>query len=78
MKNELNMNELGNVAGGTVYDDLSAEEILEEARKLAIWWKEQGRPLEAALDTLSRYMFIPGKVTRAEVDQIIKEVYGVA
>ena len=80
MKNTgiIDIDELGNVSGGTVYDDLSVEEILEATRNNALWWKEQGRSLTDALELLSRYMYIPGKVERETIDQIIREVYGAA
>lgn len=43
-----------------------------------MWWVEQGRRLEDALELLSRLMYTPGVVARDEVDQVIREVYGAA
>ena len=71
----INPEDLENVSGGSIYTDLSAEEILAATRENAIWWKEQGRSKEQALDLLSRYMYTPGKVEREAVDRIIIEVY---
>ena len=80
MKNTRNITiaELNNVSGGMVLDDRSPEEILEETRRVALWWVEQGRRLEDALDLLSRLMYTPGVVERDVIDQVIREVYGAA
>ena len=72
---ELNQEQLEQIAGGTVYDNESKEVILAEARRLAVDWKNRGVSLAYALEMLPRYFFIRGKTTKEEIAQIVKEVY---
>lgn len=76
--NELDFDKLDIVAGGVMfYDDLPVEEIKEIARHYIQEWKDQGRPLEDALELLTRYYSVPGKVEREEITEIVKEVFGI-
>ena len=72
--NKIPVDCLDSVAGGHL-SDYTAEELLEEARQTAVYWKHNGRTLEHALDLLSRLFFEPGKTTREEIERIIMEVY---
>jgi uncharacterized protein Yka (UPF0111/DUF47 family) len=77
--NEIDFDNLDKVAGGVMlYDDLSPEEIKETARRYIQEWKDQGRSLEDALELLTRYFCVPGKVERDEIAVIVREVFGVA
>ena len=77
--NEIDFDKLDSVAGGVMlYDDLSPEEIKETARHYIQEWKDQGRSLADALELLTRYFCVPGKVEREEIAEIVREVFGVA
>ena len=66
---------LDEVVGGGLYEDAPLEVILDKARESAIMVKECGQPLDYALDNVSRYFCVPGRVEREEIFPIIREVY---
>ena len=66
---------MNEVAGGGLYEDAPVEVILEEARKSAIYMKANGNSFPVALDLISRYYSVPGKIEREEFTSIVEEVY---
>ena len=73
--NEIKTAELDQVAGGGFYDDEPAEVIFEEAYKTAAEWKKSGRPLDTALEMLTRYFCVPGRVERQQLFPVVYSAY---
>ena len=67
----IDLEKLNEISGGGLYDDAPLEEILEEARKSAIMVKNCGQPIEYALDNVTRYFSVPGRVERDEIAPVI-------